>query len=44
MMHRIHPAGIAEVVLTVLSWMLIGLLVFALVRAIITGNGWMYLD
>jgi uncharacterized membrane protein YuzA (DUF378 family) len=44
MMHRIYPAGIVMVVLTILSWVLIGLLIFALVRALVTGNGWMYLD
>lgn len=43
-MHRIHPISIVMVVLTVLSWVLIGLLVFALVRALVTGNGWMYFD
>ena len=44
MMHRIHTAGIVMVVLTILSWLLIGLLMFALVRALVTGNSWMYLD
>ena len=44
MMHRIHPAGIVMVVLTILSWVLIGLLSFALVRALVTGTSWMYLD
>jgi uncharacterized membrane protein YuzA (DUF378 family) len=44
MRHKIHPAGIVMVVLTILSWVLIGLLIFALVRALVTGNGWMYLD
>ena len=44
MMHRIHPAGIVMVVLTILSWVLIGLLIFALVRPRVTSNGWMYLD
>jgi len=43
MMHGIHPAGIVMVVLTILPWVLIGLLIFALIRALVTGNGWMYL-
>jgi len=44
MMHKIHTAGIVMVVLTIFSWVLIGLPIFALVRALVTGNGWMYLD
>ena len=44
MMHRIRPAGMMGIVLTILSWVLIGLLIFVLVRALVTGNGWMYLD
>jgi hypothetical protein len=44
MLHRIHPGGVVMVILTVFSWIVIGSLVFALVRALITGSGWMYLD
>ena len=44
MMHKILPAGIVMVVLTIFSWVLIGLLIFALVRALVTGTGRMYLD
>jgi hypothetical protein len=44
MMHRIHPADIVMLVLTILSWVLIALLIFTLVRALTAGSGWMYLD
>jgi hypothetical protein len=44
MMHRFHPADIVGIVLTVFSWILIAILVFGFVRALVTGDGWIYLD
>jgi hypothetical protein len=43
-MQRLHLANVLGVVLTILSWVAIGFLVLALVRALIIGGGWMYLD
>lgn len=33
-----------RLVITVLSWIVIGLLLIAYIRALMTGVGWMYLD
>jgi hypothetical protein len=43
-MYKLHLTNLLGVVLTLLSWILIGLLIVAYVRALITGTGWMYLD
>jgi hypothetical protein len=43
-MQKVHLTNLLGVVFAILSWMVIGLLVLALVRALITGSGWMYLD